>query len=302
MAITRPPHGHPPYESPARAASIAAHAASLERRLQTIMAGASIGGGFAAPGDTMRQGPPSSRSAPLQHASDRAPAQGSSAERSATPPGTPIRVLLVGSQAMVLDGLSHVLAESPNMRLVPSASFDRALAIAVEHRPDVIAILVYDEWQRTLEQLPRLLQSHANTAVLLLVSAHDSDAEERAIGIGVRGVILLDQPTTVLVKAIEKVHAGELWLDRARTAGLLQHVTRAHGDPVEAKIASLTRRELEIVRLIGEGLRNPQIAERLFISQATVRNHITSILAKLELADSFDVAVFAFRHGLVRFR
>jgi two-component system, NarL family, nitrate/nitrite response regulator NarL len=281
--------------------SRAVNAGRLERGLQADIAGVSLVGGFASAGESMRHGPPSSRPSQVHEASDRSPAHGSSADNSA-PPDTAIRVLLVGNQAMILDGLSHVLAESPKMRLVASASFDEALAVAVEHQPDVVAILVNDEWQRTLEQLPGLLQAHAETAVLLLVPAHDSDAEERAIGIGVRGVILLEQPTTVLVKAIEKVHAGELWLDRARTAGLLQHVTRAHGDPVEAKIASLTRREMEIVRLIGEGLRNPQIAERLFISQATVRNHITSILAKLELADSFDVAVFAFRHGLVRFR
>ena len=188
------------------------------------------------------------------------------------------------------------------MAIVGEARFEDAEHAAGQHRPDVLAILVNEEWQRTLDLIPSLLERNGRAAILLLASAHDTTGEERAIAAGVRGVILLEEPAAVLLKAIEKIHAGELWLDRTRTADLLQHVTRAHGDPVDARVASLTRRELEIVHLIGEGLRNPQIAERLFISQATVRNHITSILAKLELADSFDVAVFAFRHGIVRFR
>jgi DNA-binding NarL/FixJ family response regulator len=211
-------------------------------------------------------------------------------------------VLLVGNQAMVLDGLAHVMGASPVVAIVGEVRLEDAVGAAGQHHPDVLAILVNEEWQPTLDLIPSLLEQSVGAAILLLASAHDTTGEERAIAAGVRGVIRLDEPATVLLKAIEKIHAGELWLDRTRTAGLLQHVTRAYGDPVDARVASLTRRELEIVHLIGEGLRNPQIAERLFISQATVRNHITSILAKLELADSFDVAVFAFRQGIVRFR
>ena len=90
----------------------------------------------------------------------------------------------------------------------------------------------------------------------------------------------------MLIKAIGKVHEGEVWLDRTITAAVLARMTRRrHDGDVEAvKIATLTRREHEIIALVGEGLKNAAIAERLFVSEATVRNHLTSILDKLGLS------------------
>jgi len=116
------------------------------------------------------------------------------------------------------------------------------------------------------------------------------------------GVLSCDETGAVLLKAIQKVHAGELWLDRARTAGIVTQLARgAHKDPDTVKIESLTTRQREIVTLVAEGLTNRQLAERLFISEATVRNHITAILDKLELRDRFQLAVYAFRQGLVTY-
>jgi DNA-binding NarL/FixJ family response regulator len=226
--------------------------------------------------------------------------------RSIAPPRIPeqttaIRVLLIGPHTIVRAALASLIGGHSRMRVVADAALAMAGVLVEEHRPDVLIVMINDGWQEALDQLPTLLQVSPRTAVLLLTSAHANRAEQRAIALGVRGVLLLEEPTAVLLNAIEKVHAGELWRDRSRADGLVQQVTRAHTDPVQAKIASLTRRELEILRLIGEGLRSAQIADRLFISQATVKNHVTSILAKLELSDSFDIAVFAYRHGLVRF-
>ena len=98
------------------------------------------------------------------------------------------------------------------------------------------------------------------------------------------------------------MHAGEIWLDRANTAEVLVRVARRRRteDLEGAKIATLTRREHEIIALVGEGLKNRLIAVRLFISEATVRNHLTSILDKLGLSDRFELAVYAYRVGLVR--
>src|SRR5207247_2084469 len=104
-----------------------------------------------------------------------------------------------------------------------------------------------------------------------------------------------------LVKAIEKVYDGEVWLDRSMIASVLN--TRARGDmsPEQSlyatQIATLTEREREVIQLIGEGLRNKEIAERLVISEATVRNHLTSIFAKIGVNDRFELVVFAYRYG-----
>ena len=114
------------------------------------------------------------------------------------------------------------------------------------------------------------------------------------------GVVQKRQSALALRRAVDRVHAGEIWLDRQTTATLLRGLRKAPpSDPEQAKIQSLTRRELEVVALIGIGLKNEALAARLSISQATVRNHLTSILAKLDLADRFELAFYAAEHGLV---
>jgi len=135
--------------------------------------------------------------------------------------------------------------------------------------------------------------------VILLVEDQRGDVVARAVGAGVHGVVAPQQPPAVLMKAIQKVHAGEAWVERSRVAGLLQQAARWQ-DPARGPAGTLTRRELEIVQLVGEGLRNQDIGRRLFISPATVRNHLSSIFEKLGVADRLGLAVYAFRNGLVR--
>jgi DNA-binding NarL/FixJ family response regulator len=150
-----------------------------------------------------------------------------------------------------------------------------------------------------LQELPRVVE---HCRVIVLTAATDLAVHTRAVELGAMGVLSCDETGAVLLKAIQKVHAGELWLDRARTAGIVTQLARgAHKDPDTVKIESLTTRQREIVTLVAEGLTNRQLAERLFISEATVRNHITAILDKLELRDRFQLAVYAFRQGLVTY-
>jgi len=98
------------------------------------------------------------------------------------------------------------------------------------------------------------------------------------------------------------VHAGELWLARYDTAAIVSGLVRLRTEDAHeaAKVATLTRREHEIISCIAEGLRNRQVGERLFISEATVRNHVTSILDKLDLSDRLELVLYAFSHGLAK--
>jgi len=105
----------------------------------------------------------------------------------------------------------------------------------------------------------------------------------------------------LLLKAIRKVHEGEVWMNRAMVARAMSRVQmqgRAKTDPDAAKISSLTARELEIITLIGEGRRNKAIAERLCISEKTVRHYLTSIFTKLEVADRLELMIYAYQHEL----
>src|SRR5690606_1018465 len=121
----------------------------------------------------------------------------------------------------------------------------------------------------------------------ILTSLHDPDVHHRLVAFGASGLVLTDHAPELLLQAIEQVRSGEIWLDRSVTTGVLARLRRSQSalDPELAKINSLTKREREIVALVGEGLKNRQIGERLFISEATVRNHLTSILDKLDLTD-----------------
>src|SRR6185369_1220329 len=153
-----------------------------------------------------------------------------------------------------------------------------------------------------LDLIRAALNSTNQARLLVLTETLDLEAHRRAVHMGAMGLVLKDRAAEVLIKAIEKVHDGEVWLDRSLTASVLTEMSRANKaaepDPEAAKIATLTKREREIIIFVCQGLKNRQIADKLFLSEATVRNHLTSILSKLELSDRFELALFSYRHGL----
>jgi len=143
--------------------------------------------------------------------------------------------------------------------------------------------------------------------VIVLTDDHGDVADERAaVHAGVRGLVSKKAAPDTLIRAIEKVHAGEVWLPRALIASVLGDIATAnrqgHNRIVHTGIQSLTRRELEIIGLISDGLTNRQMADRLFISETTVRHHLTSIFAKLGVPDRLKLVVYAYRHGLAAAR
>ena len=214
-----------------------------------------------------------------------------------------IRVVIVEPQRLIREALHGLLKATPDMIVVGEASgASQLLKVVDAQRPDVVLITL-DGWGERevalLQQLPNVTE---RARTLVLTSDVDVTLHARVIELGAVGVVLKTQSAQVLVKAVRKVHAGELWLDRAEAATIINRLTRKHAEdnPEVRRIASLTPRQRQIVALITEGLTNKDMAARLFISEATVRNHLTSILDKLQLTDRFQLAVYAFRRGLVR--
>jgi two-component system, NarL family, nitrate/nitrite response regulator NarL len=213
-----------------------------------------------------------------------------------------IKVLLVSDLLMMRQAL-RLLLEANGCAVVAEVTFcEEAAAAAGPLAPDIFLVDA-DSGAATLACLDDLVSIHPGRIIAL---AHPGIVPDQAklVEHGAAGVVLKNQPLSVLLKAITKVHAGEAWLDRANTARLLTRITRRRREEhSEAeKIAKITAREREIIALVGEGLKNAAIAERLFISEATVRNHLTSILDKLGVSDRFELAVYTFRHGLVEYR
>jgi DNA-binding NarL/FixJ family response regulator len=115
------------------------------------------------------------------------------------------------------------------------------------------------------------------------------------------GIVLKEHAADQLLKAIEKVNKGEVWIERSMMGSMIQELSRPPlVDPELVKIESLTEREREVIALVGEGLKNKQVGERLFISETTVTHHLSSVFSKLDVSDRLELIIYAFRHGLAK--
>jgi two-component system nitrate/nitrite response regulator NarL len=216
---------------------------------------------------------------------------------------TPIRVLLISDLLLGRAGLHHVLEDASGIVLIGEAgTSDEAVEIAARERPDIILIDL-DLRTDAFHCVERIVATAPDSRVIALSDRTRAADHDVLIELGATGLVLKNERPEVLIKAIRKVHDGEAWLDRTITARVLgRSAQRRRVQDAEAqKIASLKHTENEIIALIGDGLKNGAVAERLFVSEFTVRNHLTSILSKLDLSDRFELAVYAFRHGLVHY-
>lgn len=210
-----------------------------------------------------------------------------------------VRVMVVAAQPVVRVGVRHLLDAQDGIRVVGEAQCTAdAVALLASLEPDVV-VLDPDSDDPGLHSIPALVAG-GRSPILVFTGVCERATHSEAVALGAMGVVQKHQTAHALRRAIDRVHAGEVWLDRQTTATLLRGLRKVPAsDPEDAKIHSLTRRELEVTALIGIGLKNDAIATRLSISQATVRNHLTSILAKLDLSDRFELAFYAAGHGLV---
>ena len=214
----------------------------------------------------------------------------------------PIRVLLIGNELVTRAGLRILLDSKPGLHVVGEVDCSAGLRSAVKRtRPD-IALLDPDDNPASVipDAVPALVRT---TPVIILTGASDSDIVSNAFRHGAMGIVLKHQAPEMLVKAIVQVHGGEVWLDRRVTARLFSDlsnvgVSKRHKRDA-AKTAQITKRERQVITLIGTGLRNIEIAERLFISEVTVRNHLTSIFRKLEFTNRVQLVLYALQQGLI---
>jgi DNA-binding NarL/FixJ family response regulator len=142
----------------------------------------------------------------------------------------------------------------------------------------------------------------SSARVIILTGVTDVAMHQKAVRLGAAGLILKDQASEVLIRAIERVHLGESWFDRNLMANALAEMAQMQ---VSARLTGqgvdqLSERERDVISLVCEGLQNKHIANRLGISETTVRHHLTSSFSKLDVADRLELAIFAFRNGLCK--
>jgi len=190
----------------------------------------------------------------------------------------------------------------PRMELAGTSPSLAQARVAME-RGDVDVLLLTVESDITAEVLGGL-QSFAGTRIVLLASSSEPEFLDSAVLAGVRGIVRTTDPALHLLKAIERVHDGELWIDRSAPGRIFMHLARQSAsqanDPDRMKIATLTSRERQTIAAVTSdaGAPGKVIASRLCISEHTLRNHLSSIYAKLGLNNRVDLFAYATRHSL----
>jgi two-component system nitrate/nitrite response regulator NarL len=201
-----------------------------------------------------------------------------------------IRIVLLDKFILERCGLRLLIEAHPRLKIVgESGDGIEGLEIATRQKPDIVLLNSNLLVNRVDNIVPALIQSQ-----LYIQAIHE----------GVLGVILKTQTPEVLYKAIEKVHAGEVWIERSMIANVLTSLSDTNkvrsAYPEAERISQLSNREHEVIRLIALGLKNQRIASELSISETTVRHHLTSIFSKLGVSDRLELLVYAHRNGLAQ--
>jgi two-component system, NarL family, response regulator LiaR len=210
-----------------------------------------------------------------------------------------IRVLIVDDQVIVSEGLRVMLSASPQIEVVGSAQ-DGAEAVAAAARlmPDVVLMDLKMPGMNGIHATQTIKAAHPTMAVLILTTYDEDEWVIDAIRAGANGYLLKDTGRAEIIAAIEGVVAGRTPIDATVGEKVFQYI-RAGVPPNRDLAALLTERERDILRLLASGLANAAIADRLFLAEGTVRNHVTTIFSKLDVTDRAQATALAWKHGLV---
>jgi len=216
-------------------------------------------------------------------------------------------VLIIDDHRSILWGLERLIESGkPAMQVVGTATnCVDALDMIEEAAPDLILLDIGLGKENGVDEIPKLLaRSHAK--ILVLTGISDESIHDKAVLAGASGVVEKEASAETILAAIQKVHEGQLWLDRVATGRIFLEMSRdsaaQSADPERVKISSLTEREREIVGIAATqaGANAKAIAEMLFISEHTLRNHLTSIYDKLQVANRLELFAYAHKHGLTK--
>jgi DNA-binding NarL/FixJ family response regulator len=173
-----------------------------------------------------------------------------------------------------------------------------AIEMVEKEKPDLVLMDLKMPITNGVEATRQIKIKYPETKVLILTTYADDEWVFDAIRAGASGYLLKDTPRDELLKAIRGTQAGKTYMDPSVAGKLLEQVSNQQTRPSSLITGKLTEREVEVLRLIAKGLSNTDIANQLFLSEGTVRNHVSSILSKLEVSDRTQAAVIAIQHGL----
>ncbi|MDR3701828.1 MAG: response regulator transcription factor [Candidatus Sulfopaludibacter sp.] len=218
-----------------------------------------------------------------------------------------IRIVVADDHPIFRDGLCKLLALEDDFEVVAQAQDGRqVLDVLQQHEPDILLLDLKMPGLDGLATLQRLQVAKNKTRVIVLTASDDKNEFVQAMKLGTSGIVLKQTATELLIKSIRKVHAGEIWLDSHTTAAVIRQFV-ANDDapppppqspPRDRERSPLSQREREIVALVAQGFKNKEMAEKMFISEQTVKNHLHNIFDKLGVSDRLELALYAIHNNL----
>src|SRR5208283_3886630 len=219
-----------------------------------------------------------------------------------------IRIVVADDHPIFRDGLCKLLALEDDFEVVAQAQDGRqVLEVLQQLEPDILLLDLKMPGLDGLQTLQRLQVAKGKTRVIVLTASDDKNEFVQAMKLGTSGIVLKQTATDQLIKSIRKVHAGEIWLDSHTTAAVIrQFVANEEQQPLPPPVNStrererspLSQREREIVALVAQGFKNKEMAEKMFISEQTVKNHLHNIFDKLGVSDRLELALYAIHNNL----
>ncbi len=211
-----------------------------------------------------------------------------------------IKILICDDQEIVCEGLQRILGADPDLSVVGIAHDGlEALELAAKNHPDLVLMDLKMPVMNGIQATRKLREKYPEMHVLVLTTYADDEWLFDAIRSGASGYLLKDRPRKELIDAIKGTIAGDAYIDPAVAAKVLANVAQTpSAEPHSARI-SLSPREAEILELLVQGLSNADIAQRLYLSEGTIRNYTSALFSKLEVDDRTQAVVVALRYGLV---
>jgi DNA-binding NarL/FixJ family response regulator len=207
-----------------------------------------------------------------------------------------IHILLAEDQTLMRQGLKTILELEPGLRVVGEAADGQtAVQLGLQLRPDIILMDVQMPRMNGVEATTALIRSWPEAKVIILTTFDRDDYVYEGVRAGALGYLLKDLPATKLVETIRRVHAGEVFIQPEIASRTLRAALR----PEKGMIEPLSEREREVLVMLAQGIPNKEIADRLHLAEGTVKNHVSTILAKLQVQNRTQAANLARQRGLV---
>jgi DNA-binding NarL/FixJ family response regulator len=214
-------------------------------------------------------------------------------------PDAPIRIVLADDHPIVLQGLEHLFERYPDFKVVASCSSGTdALAAVQRGGVDVLVLDLRMPGTTGLDVLRTLATEPGRCRVVVLTATVSDEHAAEALRLGAVGLVLKESSPDVLIDCVRRVHAGERWIDRATMERAVASTARRDAALAQMPKA-LTRRELEIVKLVAEGLRNREIAQRLFVTEGTIKLHLHNVYDKLGVDGRMELLLRVQSLGLI---